>query len=147
MAIRNWLSSYPFFVSPRFPPELVLEIIQHLPFENGKSIASLRSTHSRSRDILQSYECSITRNIVRKELRHASTDFPHVKVFGLNWLVCCVRKYDVLDDIMDALSSDQNCFAVKPHNLSLVNTGLLLLYRLASYGQSEPLQLLLQTKT
>ncbi len=35
---------------------------------------------------------------------------------------------------MDALVSRQNCYAVEEHNMALLNTGLLLLYRIASIG-------------
>lgn len=111
-------------------------MIQHLPYGNGKIIASLRSTHSRFRDLLDNYERSITLSFLKRELRHAQTDFPCHKRPGLNWLADCVRRYDVVDDIMDALFSDKNCFAVERHNLSLVNAGMLLLYQLASVGQS-----------
>lgn len=74
---------------------------------------------------------------MRRELRHAQTDFPCRNAApSLSWLVECVKQYDIVDDIMDALFSNKNCFAVARHNLSLVNAGVLLLYRLASLGQS-----------
>ncbi len=123
-------------VSTRFPAELVILIIEHVPFESGKNIAALRSTHSRFNTILRNYECSITRTIVGKEIRHAPVDFPNTEPYTLGWLVRCVRRYDVLDDIMDALSSNLNYAVVKKHNLSLVNTGLLLLERLSRAGKS-----------
>ncbi|CAO2650281.1 Nn.00g015730.m01.CDS01 [Neocucurbitaria sp. VM-36] len=135
MATPDPLSHSQFLVSPLFPPELVLKTIQYLPFGNGNIIASLRSTHSRFKDLLDNYEHSITRNFVGKELPHAPTDFPYEEGFNLSWLAQCVRRYDIVDDIMDALFSDKNCFAVERHNLPLVNTGLLLLYRLASFSK------------
>lgn len=71
-----------------------------------------------------------------RELPHARTDFLHNGSPSLDWLAKCVDRYDTVDDIMDALSSHQNCFPVARHNLSLVNTGVLLLYRVASIGAS-----------
>lgn len=122
-----------FLVSPRMPPELVLKTIQYLPFGDGKAIASLCCAHPRLWRLFKSYERSITASFMRRELRHAQTDFPCEKEApSLRWLVACVRKYDIVDDIMDALFSERNCFAVARHNLSLVNAGVLLCYRLAS---------------
>jgi hypothetical protein len=45
-----------------------------------------------------------------------------------------VKKYDIVDDLMDALVSRQNCYAVEDHNMALLNAGLLLVYRIASMG-------------
>ena len=139
MATLDPLPHHQFLVSPHFPPELVLKTIHHLPFGDGKIIATLRCTHPRLRDILDNYESSVTRHFVRKELRHAPTDFPHDEGLDIKWLAQCVKRYDIVDDVMDALSSDKNCFAVERHNLSLVHAGLLLLYRLTSFGESFPL--------
>jgi len=126
-----------FLVSPRIPPELVLKTIQYLPFEDGKMISTLRCAHPRLWDIFKTYERSITGSFMRRELRHAQTDFPCEKEApNLRWLVECVKRYDIVDDIMDALFSERNCFAVARHNLSLVNAGVLLSYRLVSFGQS-----------
>ncbi|KAH7385808.1 hypothetical protein BKA66DRAFT_569640 [Pyrenochaeta sp. MPI-SDFR-AT-0127] len=132
MVTMDAFSHCQFLVSSHFPPELVLKTIQYLPFGNGKIIASLRGTHSRFRNLLDNYERSITVSFMKQELRHAPTDFVCPRAPDLNWLAHCVKRYDVVDDIMDALFSDKNCFAVERHNLSLVNAGLLLLYRLAS---------------
>ncbi|KAF1840685.1 uncharacterized protein K460DRAFT_190917 [Cucurbitaria berberidis CBS 394.84] len=133
MASPGPLPHHQFLVSPRFPSELLLKIIQHLPFGSGKIIAILRSTHPRFRDLLGIYERSITRSFIGKELRHAPTDFPCDGGIGLNWLAQCVKRYDVIDDVMGALSSDKNCFAVERHNATLVYTGLILLYRLRRF--------------
>jgi len=123
-----------FLVSPRIPPELVLKTIQYLPFEDGKTISTLRCAHPRLWDIFKTYERSITGSFMRRELRHAQTDFPCEKEApNLRWLVECVKRYDIVDDIMDALFSERNCFAVARHNLSLVNAGVLLSYRLVSF--------------
>jgi hypothetical protein len=120
-----------FLVSPHIPPELVLKTIQFLPFGNGKMIASLRSS-PRLKNLIHTYEHSITRCFMRKELRHASVDFPYSGTFGLNWLSDCVSKYDVVDAVMEELTWRDNCVAVEPHNVASVNAGLLLLYRLTS---------------
>ena len=125
---------YRFLVSPRIPAELVLKTIQYLPFGDGELVATLRSVHPRLHNIIQRYELSITMSFVRRELRHALVDFACKGAPNLDWLAGCVKKYDVVDDVMDALFSDKNCFAVERHNLSLVNTGLLLLFRLVSIG-------------
>lgn len=122
-----------FLTSPRIPPELILKTIQYLPFGNGKRIASLRHAHPRLRAIFNNYEHSITGSFIAKELRHAQTDFPCDGNPDLKWLAQCVQKYDLVDDVMDALFSTNNCFAVERHNLALVNTGLLLLYRLVTF--------------
>lgn len=122
-------------VSPDIPPEIILKIIQYLPFENGKNILKLQHVHPRLRDLLQNYERSLTRTFMNQELPHASTDFPCCAKFGYLCLAECVRRYDIVDDIMDALSSRQNCYAVEEHNVPLLNTGLLLIYRVASLGK------------
>ena len=125
-----------FLLSPRIPPELILKTIQHLPFGSGNVIISLRHAHPRLRDLFRNYERSITATFIRKELRHAETDFLCNGTPDLDWLASCVRRYNVVDDVMDALFSEKNCFAVERHNLALAIAGLLLLYRLASIGKS-----------
>lgn len=128
-----------FLTSPRIPPELILKTIQYIPFGNGKAIASLRKSNPRLRALFDNYEHSITRNFIAKELRHAQTDFPYDGPPDLSWLAQCVQKYDVVDDVMDALSSKNNCFSVEQHNLALVNTGLFLLYHLSTFRKSTSL--------
>lgn len=66
---------------------------------------------------------------------HASIDFPCCAKFGYRYLAKCVRRYDTVDDLMDALVSRQNCCAVEEHNMALLNAGLLLIYRVASIGK------------
>ncbi|OAL50851.1 hypothetical protein IQ07DRAFT_644061 [Pyrenochaeta sp. DS3sAY3a] len=122
-----------FLTSPRIPPEMILKTIQFIPFGNGKVIASLRKSNPRLRALFDNYEHSITRSFIAKELRHAQTDFPCDGPPDLSWLAQCVQKYDVVDDVMDALSSKNNCFSVEQHNLALVNTGLFLLYHLSTF--------------
>lgn len=122
-----------FLISPQIPPELVLKTIQYLPFGNGNLISTLRHAHPRLWDLFKTYERSITGALIKRELRHAQTDFPcRDDALSLKWLGECVKRYDIVDDVMDALFSERNCFAVERHNLSLVNAGLLLLYQLAS---------------
>jgi hypothetical protein len=122
-------------VSPDIPPEIILKIIQYLPFQNGREIIRLQQVHPRLRDLLRNYERSLTREFMNQELPHASTDFPCCAKFGYRCLSECVQRYDIVDDIMDALSSRQNYYAVDRHNVPLLNTGLLLLYRVASLGK------------
>jgi hypothetical protein len=124
---------FQFLVSTCIPPELVLKTIQHLPFEDGPRIASLRQS-PRLRSLMKTYEHSITSCFMKKELRHARDDFPDNGEFDLSleWLSYCVSRYNVIDAIMDELTWRENCVAVEPHNVSCVNAGLLLLYRLAS---------------
>lgn len=136
MASPDPLPSCPIsLVSTAFPSELILQIVQCLPFGDGKTIASLRRAHPRIKAILDNYESSITKSFVKKELRHASADFPCTKgQFRYKWLAQCVRRYDIVDDIMQALLCDMNCFAVERYNMALVNTGLLLMYQLLAKG-------------
>jgi hypothetical protein len=136
MVVTDLSTCFRFLVSPRIPPELVLKTIQHLPFANGNMIASLRAS-PRLKDIIDTYEHSITRCFMRKELRHASVDFPYNGTFGLKWLSACVSRYDVVDSVMNELTWRDNCVAVEPHNVAAVNTGLLLLYHLASIRKSH----------
>jgi hypothetical protein len=131
MATTCLSPDFQFLVSRRIPPELILKTIQHLPFEDGKRIASLCAIPN-LRDLIKTYEHSITRWFMKKELRHASVDFPYNEKFGLHWLSNCVSRYDVVDAVMDELTWRENCVAVEPHNVAAVNAGLLLLYRLAS---------------
>ncbi|RMZ69110.1 hypothetical protein GMOD_00003029 [Pyrenophora seminiperda CCB06] len=120
-------------VSPIIPPELILKIIQYLPFDNGKLLQSIRSAHPRLEAILRNYEISITRGFMKKELRHAETDFRYVGGrVSLDWLANCVKNCNVVDDVMNVLCSEHNCMAVQPHNGALAYAGLLLLYRLLS---------------
>jgi hypothetical protein len=81
---------------------------------------------------MKTYEYSITSWFMKKELRHAQDDFPDSGELNLGWLSHCVSRYNVIDAIMDELTWRENCVAVEPHNVSCVNAGLLLLYRLAS---------------
>jgi hypothetical protein len=122
-----------FLISPRIPPELVLETIQHLPFNDGSLITSIQNAHPRLRALFKNYERSITGSFMGKELRHAATDFKCERI-TVDWLAGCVRSYDIVDDVMDALCSQHNFNAVLRHNVSLANAGLLLLYRLVSIG-------------
>lgn len=96
----------------------------------------IRSAHPRLEAIVSNYELSITTRFMKKELRHAQTDFGCAGGrISVDWLAECVRKYDIMDDIMDLLCSEHNFMAILPHNRALANAGLLLLYRLASIGQ------------
>lgn len=119
-------------VSPAIPPEIILRIVQYLPFDNGSDILKLQHVHPRLRHLLINYERSLTRTFMDRELPHASTDFPCCAKFGYRCLAECVRRYDIVDDVMDALSSRQNCYAVDDHNMALLNAGLLLTYQVAS---------------
>jgi len=134
MAVLDASPAFQFLVSRRIPPELILKTIQHLPFEDGKRIASL-SLIPRLKHLISTYEHSITSWFMKKELRHALVDFPYGDKFGLKWLADCVSRYDVVDAVMDELTWRENCVAVEPHNVAAVNSGLLLLYRLASIGK------------
>lgn len=116
-----------------FPTELVLEIIERLPYGDGSIISNLARTHSKLRTILSSYEQSLANSFARRELRHAAVDFP-TKQQGFRWLHSCVKRYDCVDDLMAMLISEHNVFPVRKHNMGLVNTGLLLLYQLQSFG-------------
>ncbi|USP74569.1 uncharacterized protein yc1106_01843 [Curvularia clavata] len=119
-------------VSPQIPSELVLHTIQYLPFNKGALISALRSAHPRLRALISTYEQSLTGHFMLKELRHAATDFPCKCGRNFDWLADCVRSYDVLDDILDSLCSEYNFWAISPHNASLANAGLLLLFRISS---------------
>lgn len=120
--------------SARFPTELVLDIIEQLGFGDGSDIVNLSLAHGRFRTILRLYEQSITKKFAEKELRHAHIDFP-IKQQGFKWLRDCEQRYDVVDDLMAMLISEHNVFPVRKHNMAMVNTGLLLLYRLQSLGK------------
>ncbi|KAF7453417.1 hypothetical protein A1F99_006750 [Pyrenophora tritici-repentis] len=123
-------------ISPRIPTELILKTIQHLPFEDGKLIQSIRNAHPRLEAIFRNYEHSITAWFMKKELRHAQTDFVHDGGnISLDWLADCVKNYDVVDEVMDILCSEHNYMAVLPQNAAVANAGLLLLYRLVSISQ------------
>jgi hypothetical protein len=123
-------------VSPAIPAEVILRVVEKLPFDDGKIIAGLRKVHPRLNSLLGNYERSITRTFMVRELPHASTDFPCCDKFGFKCLSDCVRRYDTVDDVMDALVSKENCLAVEPFNMALVHAGLLLLYGLRFMGKS-----------
>ncbi|KAF1834223.1 hypothetical protein BDW02DRAFT_498827 [Decorospora gaudefroyi] len=123
----------PFMTSPRIPVELVLKTIQHLPFQDGNQIATLRTAHPRLRALFTNYEHSIAKHFMKNELRHAQTDFPcHETRLSVDWLATCVKSYDTVDEVMHALCSPHNNHAIPRHNIPLANAGLLLLYRLAA---------------
>lgn len=119
----------------RFPTELVLDVIERLKFGDGSDIVNLSLTHSRFKNVLRSYEHSIAKTFAQKELRHAHVDFP-TKQQGFRWLRECDQQYNVVDDLMAMLVSEHNVFPVRKHNMAMVNTGILLLYRLQSFGRS-----------
>jgi hypothetical protein len=129
--------TFEFLTSARIPAELVLKTIQHLPFGNGKRLAAIRHADPRLRDLITTYEHSITQGFMHKELRHAISDFPCTSSANLAWLACCVERYNVVDAIMDELTWRENCVAIELHNIALVNAGLLLLYRLVSISKSS----------
>lgn len=122
---------------PSFPAEILLEVIQYVPFE-GYAVRNLALAHSRFYSLLRIYECSVTKNFARRQLRHAMTDFPCTEESGVNyaWLAQCIRQYDVVDEVMAALDSRLNCYALEKHNMALANAGLLLLYRLHCLGDA-----------
>ena len=119
----------------RFPTELVIEVIERLKFGDGSDIVNLSLTHSRFSNVLRSYEQSLTKAFTQTELRHAHVDFP-TRRQGFRWLRECDKKYDVVDDLMAMLISEHNVFPIRKHNMAMVNTGILLLYRLQSFGKS-----------
>jgi hypothetical protein len=123
-------------VSPTIPAEIILRVVEKLPFNDGKIITSLRKVHPRLNSLLGNYERSITRTFMIRELPHASIDFPCCKKFGFKCLSDCVRRYDTVDDVMEALISKKNHSAVEPFNMSLVHAGMLLLYKLRFMGKS-----------
>jgi hypothetical protein len=120
-----------------FPTELVLEIIERVPYGDGSIISNLARTHTRLQSILSYHEQSLAKSFARKELTHAAVDFP-IHQQGFAWLQSCVKCYDTVDDLMAMLVSEHNVFPVRKHNMGLVNTGLLLLYRLQSLGTYLP---------
>ncbi|KAF2728499.1 hypothetical protein EJ04DRAFT_97009 [Polyplosphaeria fusca] len=113
------------------PPEIVACIIEQLPFDR-QTVGELALVHSRLRYLLALYETSIAKGFSQRCLPHAPTDFP-CDQYSYRWLVQCIGRYDVLDDIMAALTSDLSWFAVEPFNTALVYAGLLLMYRLPSF--------------
>lgn len=120
-----------FLVSPQIPPELVLNTIQYIPFDKGTLVSALRNAHPRLAALFSTYEQSLTRHFMLKELRHAITDFPCKYGLNMDWLADCVRRYDILDDILDDLCSKYNAWPILLHNASLAYAGLLLLYRIS----------------
>lgn len=137
---------FEFLTSTRIPPELVLKTVQYLPFEDGKKLAAIRCANPRIGDLIATYEHSITIGFMRKELRHAMADFPCTRGANLAWLARCVARYDVVDAIMDELTWRENCVAVEPHNVALVNAGLLVLFRLVDISKSR-LQVRVRTQS
>ncbi|KAL1607751.1 hypothetical protein SLS60_002687 [Paraconiothyrium brasiliense] len=119
-------------IDASFPAELVLEVIERLPYGDGSIVVNLARTHPRLHNILAIYEESLANSFARKELRHSAVDFPNEQQ-GFKWLQSCVKRYDVVDDLMAMLVSEHNVVPVRKHNMALVNTGLLLLYRLQSF--------------
>ncbi|KAF2653879.1 hypothetical protein K491DRAFT_497864 [Lophiostoma macrostomum CBS 122681] len=115
-----------------FPAELLLKIIQQIPFE-ANHLRELSLVHSRFGELIANYERSLTKSFACSQLPHAFADFPcGDSDVSFDWLSQCIRQYDIVDDVMAVLVSDLNCFAVERHNMALANTGLLLLYRLNS---------------
>lgn len=110
------------------PTEIIIEIITNLSF-NTKTWKELRSV-PRISDIVHDFERSITKDITAKQLPNAIADFPPARQPDYEWLATCLQRYDVIDEIMDLLVDDDNYWPVEPQNMSLVSTGLLLLYRL-----------------
>lgn len=117
------------------PPEIILKIIQWLPFQNGKEIASLKRVPY-LKHLIEAYEHSITHWFMSRELRHAPVDFPYCQKLSLNWLAECVSSYDMIDAIMLELTWRENCVAIEPHNTAAANAGLLLLYRMGRIRKS-----------
>ncbi|KAF2472301.1 uncharacterized protein BDR25DRAFT_333651 [Lindgomyces ingoldianus] len=118
-----------------FPAELLLEILQYNPFESTATVHNLSLVHPRFRDILENYEISTTKRFARNSLPYVYTDVPdspNGTRKGYAWLDRCIHHYDTADDIMATLTSKQNCYPVEKHNMALVNTGILILYRLNS---------------
>jgi hypothetical protein len=128
--------SGPTLIDTSIPVELIAEIIQRIPFD-AKVTPTLSLVHSRFRDLLHNYQTSIAKNYATRNLPHVFQDFPCGKnAIKYEWLANCIRQYDVVDDVMAVLLSEVNCFAIEKHNMAVLNTGLLLLYRLCSVGKT-----------
>ncbi|KAF1996845.1 hypothetical protein P154DRAFT_304648 [Amniculicola lignicola CBS 123094] len=123
-----------------FPTELILEIVQHLPFD-ANTISTLASVHPRIKAVLYAHNISITKHFARRQLPHVFIDFPRDNsIVNYAWLAQCIHQYDTTDHIMATLTSELNHFAVESHNMALANAGLLLLYRISSI-ESYPARL------
>ncbi|KAF2793324.1 hypothetical protein K505DRAFT_277146 [Melanomma pulvis-pyrius CBS 109.77] len=119
-------------INTSFPVELLVEVIQRIPFDSTV-VLKLALVHSRFHELLVNYQTSIAKNFALRNLPHACQDFPcDENSITYAWLARCIQQYDVVDDVMAVLLSDMNCYAVEKHNMAVVNTGLLLLYRLCS---------------
>ncbi|PSN72694.1 hypothetical protein BS50DRAFT_165500 [Corynespora cassiicola Philippines] len=121
-------------VSPAFPAELLLEILEYLPLDDRQVLTTLKQIHPRVYSIIKNHEASLTKYFVQKVARHAISDFPIAGAGTLNlqWLHTCIWNYDVIDRIMDIIASDRNCFNPERHSTGLINTGFFLLCQLSS---------------
>lgn len=135
-------TTYISMAKPRrsLPPEIILKIIQWLPFQDGRDIANLREIPY-LKNLIEAYEHSITSWFMSRELRHAQVDFPYCSRLSLNWLAECVSSYDMVDAIMLELTWRENCVAVESHNTAAANAGLLLLYQFARRRKFLPISL------
>lgn len=121
-------------INTSFPAELLVEVIQRIPFDSSV-VPKLALVHPRLHELLVNYQTSIAKNFARRNLPHICQDFPcDENSITYAWLSRCIQQYDVVDDVMAILLSEINCYAVEKHNMAVVNTGLLLLYRLCSIG-------------
>ncbi|KAF2746458.1 hypothetical protein M011DRAFT_445280 [Sporormia fimetaria CBS 119925] len=123
-------------VDPSFPIEVLLEILQHVPYTLS-SIQTLELTHPRIHAALRSYQRSISKAYADRFLRHAEVDFPRQKNEDTSfaWLSKCIRKYDVADHILDVLTSRGNWGRLGMHNMGMCYAGLLLLYRIVELDE------------
>ncbi|KAH7114322.1 hypothetical protein B0J11DRAFT_133270 [Dendryphion nanum] len=116
-------------VDASIPGELLLGIIENLTFDK-KVMRDISLVHPRLRSLVLEFQYSITKKFASNQLHHATTDFTTDETANYRWLARCIRRYDVIDEVMDVLISEKNRLAVHPHNMGVTNTGMLLLYRL-----------------
>ncbi|CAI6334232.1 unnamed protein product [Periconia digitata] len=133
------------------PDELLLLTIENLKFNNGETIRTLARTDPHLAHLIRTYERSITKSVLRNELPHAQYDFPPTvdplskddpspkdaeTRLTYTWLRYCIDRYDTIDDIMALLTARANCVAIARHNMPLVYSGMLLLYRLSTLSST-----------
>ncbi|PVH94486.1 hypothetical protein DM02DRAFT_676176 [Periconia macrospinosa] len=143
-------------LDPSFPDELLLSTIENLRFKSADannnnnnniySVVALSQTHRHLASLVRTYERSITKSIVDRELWHAPRDFPCAEEKrGYAWLKYCIDGYDTIDAIMKRLTDPGNCVGVEKHNMASAYDGMLLLYQTSSLATVPEIHALLVT--
>lgn len=120
-------------------------ILESLPYQDLLG-THLREVHKGISDLLDTYETSISRSVLRNQLANAVTDFPACANPNYWDLRRCARRYYTMESIVRAwliCQSDE----YSAQNMAVAETGLIILWRLMDKREFSSLKFFLHMLT